>query len=381
MTFSLAIVFILSLIFSGSVFAGKIPEQDYFDQKFSALERSASEIKGDTTQIVSILGNVLEGTVPAGGNLTRLCNEKGWNLIVLMGHNGISNPNVVVAGSCFGYPKTAEEFQQALAKGKPLYDAWLKNQSTTFRVNRIKVDTVEIDELNVRVATFKEKLEIKDMQIDKLQIRLVEITEKLSVKKVEIDELEVKVANFEEVNIDNLNIKDAEIENLRIENLRVKNALIDNLRIKQLAIDNLNTLLATAQKCISVYESRPIVIQYAPGVCTSGVCDERSFTGNVPMIVLKHCSNGADAIEVQERCNKEQRFKGKRVRIKKSGIANPMAWLRDKSCIRTYSKNPLTQADLQALLLPEEILIKIEEYQDGVEGKHKTIAVYAILLQ
>ena len=250
-----------------------IPGQSYFDQRFDNLERQTAEIKGDTSQIVSILGNVFEGTVPSGGTLTGLCNRQGWNLVVLMGHNNITNPNVVEAGQKFTYPQNHEEFQQALAKGKPLYDNWLKNQSTTFRVNRIKVDTVEIDELNVRVASFKEELEIKNMKIDQLQIRLAEITEKLSVKKAEIEELNVRVANFQEVNIDNLKVKDAQIENLRIENLRIKNALIDKLRIKQLEIDNLHELLSLAENRCRELEARPPkIVERAVPVTPGEIC-------------------------------------------------------------------------------------------------------------
>lgn len=192
----------------------EMPGKDYFDERFNGLERSVVEVKGDTSQIVSILGNVFEGTVPKGGNITRLCNEKGWNMIVLMGHNGIANPNKVAAGACFTYPQTAEEFQLALKKGKPLYDAWLKTQSTTFRVNRIKVDTAEIDQLNVRVANFKEKLAIKDMEVDQLKVRIVEITEQLNIKQANIDQLNVGQANFKQVNIDQLRIKQLEIDNL-----------------------------------------------------------------------------------------------------------------------------------------------------------------------
>jgi len=267
-------------------------------------------------------------------------------LIVLMGHNGISNPNIVSAGACFNYPQTAEEFQVALKKGKPLHDAWLKNQKIIFRVNRIKVDTAEIDELNIRVANIKERLVIKDMQIDRLKVRLVEISENLKIRK-------------------------AEIQNLKTE----------KLRIKQLEIDNLKTLLAIAQKHISIYESRPVILTYNPGVCISKSCDEKSFIGNVPDAVLARCPNGADAVEVHERHGKKEPFKAKRIRVvAKNKIANPTAWLKDGSCMRVYSKNPLKQSELQALLSPGETLIKIKEYLDG-GGKHKTIAVYLIIPQ
>jgi hypothetical protein len=222
----------VAMFFASQVMAGAAPDQVYFDGQFSKLQQSVAEVKGDTTQIVSILGNVFEGTVPRGGNLITLCNQHGWNLIVLMGHNGIDNPDAVAAEAKFQYPKTAEEFQVALKKGKPLYDGWLAKQKTTFRVNRIKVDTAEIDTLNIRVANIKEKLAIKDMEIDKLKIREVEITEHLRIKQAEIEDLR---------------IKNAEIQSLKIENLEVKNALFHKLRVKELEIVNLKELLAQAQ--------------------------------------------------------------------------------------------------------------------------------------
>ncbi len=235
----------------------EVPGKVYFDEQFNSLQQSVAEVKGDTSQTLAIIGNIFEGTVPKGGNITRLCNENGWNMIVLMGHNGITDPNKVVAGACFTYPQTAEEFQLALKKGKPLYDVWLKNQSTTFRVNQMKVDSADIDRLNVRVANFKEKLAIKDMEIDQLKIRTAEITEELRIKKAEVGELNVKVANFDQVNINRLRVKDAKIESLEIEKLRIKDALIDKLRIKQLEIDNLADLLKQAQARCRQLEARP----------------------------------------------------------------------------------------------------------------------------
>ncbi len=273
-----AVIAVLAMVLTPAfVLAGgggnETPGQAYFDQQFDRLQGSVAEVKGDTTQIVSILGNVFEGTVPKGGTLINLCNQHGWNLIVLMGHNGIENPDVVAAGECFEYPQTTEEFQAALRKGKPFYDAWLAKQSTTFRVNRVKVDTAEIDELNIRVANIKEKLAIKDMEVDQLKIRLAEITERLRVKKAEIEELNVKMAKFDQMNIDQLQIRDAKIENLEIEKMRIKDALIDKLRIKQLKIDNLEELLVQAQaRCQELEARSPVVVEkpvpVAPGVAS-----------------------------------------------------------------------------------------------------------------
>lgn len=248
-----------------------VPGKAYFDRQFGLLQGQVAEVKGDTTQIVSILGNVFEGTVPKGGTLTGLCNQNGWNLIVLMGHNKIVDPNKVAAGTCFTYPKTAEEFQLALKKGKPLYDSWLAKQKTTFRVNRVKVDTAEIDTLNIRVANIKEKLAIKDMEVDQLKVRLAEITERLRIKKAEVDELNVKVANFDRMNIDQLRIKDAKIQNLEIEKMRIKDALIDKLRIKNLQIDKLKDLLRQAQLRCQQLEAWPpkiveLVVPVTPGL-------------------------------------------------------------------------------------------------------------------
>lgn len=362
----LAIVFCSLVGGIPAVIAGA-PDKEYFDERFKELERASAEIKGDTSQIVSILGNVFEGTVPSGGTLTGLCNQYGWNLIVLMGHNNVANPNVVNVGAKFTYPRTADEFQQALAKGKPLYDAWLKEQKTTFRVNRIKVDTADIDTLNIRVATFKEKLSIKEMEIDQLKIREAEITERLKIKELEI------------------------------EKLRVENAEIDNLRIHKLEVDNLKELLREAGVCISNLESRlqsersradrlasqpaPLVYVNDPmDACSScSDCDERPFSGNVSEAVLRMFPAGADALELQERPNSKLRFKAKRLRVGVNGVAVPMVWLGDGSCMRTYSEFNLTQDQLQGLVAPDENLIRIDDYKDGDGGQHKTIAVYAIV--
>lgn len=365
--FLVIMVFCLTLLPVVMAADHSIVDKDYFDQRFNELERASAEIKGDTSQIVSILGNVFEGTVPSGGTLIGLCNQYGWNLIVLMGHNNVVNPNVVSAGDKFTYPQTADEFQQALAKGKPLYDAWLKKQKTTFRVNRIKVDTADIDTLNVRVATFKEKLSIKEMEIDQLKIREAEITERLKIKELEI------------------------------EKLRVENAEIDKLRIHKLEVDNLRELLREAGVCISNLESRlqseksradrlasqpaPLVYVNDPtDACSScSDCDERPFSGNVSEAVLRMFPAGADALELQERPNSKLRFKAKRLRIGANGVAVPMVWLGDGSCMRTYSEFDLTQDQLQGLVAPDENLIRIDNYKDGDGGQHKTIAVYAIV--
>jgi len=191
------------------------PNQKYFDQKFDQLQSAVVEVKGDTSQIVDILGNVFEGTVPSGGTLIGLCNKNGWNLIVLMGHNGIVNPSKVLADTKFQYPSTAEEFKTALNKGRLLHQAWLKKQSTTFRVNRIKVDTAEIDKLNIRVAHVTEELKIKNMKINELKIRLAEITKELRIKQANIEQLNVDQTNLKQVNIDQLHIKQLEIDNLK----------------------------------------------------------------------------------------------------------------------------------------------------------------------
>ncbi len=187
----------------------------YFDEQFTSLQRSVAEVKGNTSQIVEILGNVFEGTVPRGGTLIQLCNQNGWNLVVLMGHNGISDPNKVAAGAKFEYPRTAEEFQLALEKGQPLYREWLKNQKTTFRVDRIQADAVDLNRLNVKMMNITEKLNIKEMEVDKLKVRLAEITEELRIKQLKIQKLNIDRANLRQVNIDQLRIKQLEIDNLK----------------------------------------------------------------------------------------------------------------------------------------------------------------------
>jgi hypothetical protein len=202
--------------------ASEVADRQYFDDQFNNLQSAVAGVRGDTTQIVEILGSVFEGTVPSGGTLTGLCNQNGWNLIVLMGHNGITNPNKVHAGASFVYPKTSAEFQEALAKGKPLYHEWLKNQKTTFRVNRIQADSMDLKRLNIQVMDVTEKLKIKNMEVDKLKIRLAEVTEQLRIKQLDIQQLNVDQANFRQVNIDQLRIKQLEIDNFK--------ALCDQMR-------------------------------------------------------------------------------------------------------------------------------------------------------
>jgi hypothetical protein len=363
-------VMMICFFFVGGALAGypravqisePIPGQSYFDQRFDALERSTAEIKGDTSQIVSILGNVFEGTVPSGGTLTGLCNKMGWNLVVLMGHNGISDPNVVAAGQSFTYPQNHQEFQAALAKGKPVYDAWLKNQNTTFRVNRIKADTVDIDELNVRVATFREKLAIKDMEIDKLRIRLAEITEKLSVK---------------EADIEILRIKNAEIENLKVKNASLENVYIDKLRIRQLEIDNLRELLTLAENRCRELESRPpkVVTQTKTVYKTVGgqevysaSCDERPF----PVSGFWSALRDGEYVEFKYRPEKPDQFKAVRV-LKEDGWVKP-------SCQRFWAQYQIFSIEAMSLLDAHEELCPALSWElPGDGGKHKTYMVMAI---
>ena len=190
-------------------------DQEYFDTQFNSLQKSIAEVKGDTSQIVEILGNVFEGTVPNGGTLTGLCNKNGWNLIVLMGHNGIADPDKVMAGTRFTYPSTATEFQTALVKGRPLYNAWLKKQKKTFRVNRISADSMDLKRLNIQVMNVTEQLKIKNMEIDQLKVRLAEVSEQLRIKQLDIQQMNVDQANFQQVNINQLHIKQLEIDNLK----------------------------------------------------------------------------------------------------------------------------------------------------------------------
>jgi hypothetical protein len=247
-------------------------DKTYFDQQFTQLQKSVAEVKGDTAQTVSILGKVFQGTVPKNGTLIALCNANGWNLIVLMGHNGISDPDTVATGTTFQYPKTTEEFQSALKKGKPLYDAWLAKQKTTFRVNRVKVDTAQIDELNVRVLNVTEKLKIKDMEVDTLRIRLAEVTEKLRIKELEIGK-----------------------------------ATIDQLHIKQLEIDNLKDLCAQLRARCAQMEARPPVVQVQEKVVYRDATGVLIATGSCKDIpwdatgIWENFPNGAVGTETQLR--------------------------------------------------------------------------------
>ncbi len=59
---------------SGAFASGKaVADRAYFDAQFGRLQQATAELKGGQSQIISILGNVFEGTVPAGGTLTSLC--------------------------------------------------------------------------------------------------------------------------------------------------------------------------------------------------------------------------------------------------------------------------------------------------------------------
>lgn len=345
-----------------------VPDQAYFDSRFNKLQKSVSEVKGDTSQIVSILGTVFEGTVPSGGTLTSLCNANGWNMVVLMGHNNISNPDNVAADAKFLYPKTADEFQAALTTGKPLYDAWLKTKKIAFKVDRIKVDTIDIDKLNVRVARVSEELSIKKMEIDRLKIREAEITEALRIKKMEIEDLRIK--------------------NATIDHLKIRLAEIDELRIRQLAVKD---------ACIAELRNRPVVIQkrvvykslngsaYAPPssmriIQAGDVCDERTFTGMVPNGALAATGGkSVDVFELHRRSNKNMEYKVKRLHVDSNGTAYPMVWS-DGSCMRKYSDASLTEADLRTLLSTNESLRSTTISEIGAKnyGANLTEGVYII---
>lgn len=367
---------------AGTVLA-ETPDKSYFDEQFLKLQQSTAGIKGDTAQITAILGTVLEGTVPKGGTLTGLCNKNGWNLIVLIGHNNITNPDAVAEGSTLSYPKTGEELQVALTRGKPLYEAWLKKQKVAFRVNQIKVDSADIDQLNIRTARITEELKVKDMTIDKLKIREAEITESLRIKNAEIENLRVKNAD-----IDHLRIRLAEIENLRIKELAIKNALIEKLQIADLTI-------GAQRKQIEALQSRPPVEKvvykdksgagYAPPssirlVQSGDACDERAFTGMVTESALTASGGKAvDVLEVHHRSGKSPAYKVKRLHVDEEGVAHPAVW-EDGRCIRKYADKPFSEADLRTLLATAESLRPTDASDIGRQkhGEHFTEGVYII---
>ena len=366
------------MVFVTSIASAETPNKAYFDAQFGKLQQSATELKGGQAQIISILGNVFEGSVPSGGTLTSLCNKNGWNLIVVMGHNNISNPSKVAAGQKFSYPKTVEEFQAALSKGKPLYNTWLKTQKKTFRVNRIKADTVEIGKLNIRVAHVTEELAIKSMKVDELRIRLAEITEQLKIKQANIEQLNVQQANLKQVNI-------------------------EQMRIRQLEIDNLKALLAQANARCAQLEARPAkvvkqtVVQSVDGstyvapsdmrlLSDCGICDEKPFSGNVTKAALKASGGKSVAIiELHDRGSKKSpRFKAKRLYVDAAtGRAIPMEWSNGQ-CIRTYDDVEISPVAIRGLLAVGESVnfTSFSEQGLNVEGKshggHLTTAVILI---
>ena len=357
------------------------PDKGYFDEQFEKLQKNTAEIKGDTSQIKMILGTVFEGTVPHGGTLTSMCNKNGWNMVVLIGHNNIADPNNVPVGTVLVYPKTGEEFQAALKQGKPLYEAWLKKQKTTFRVNQIKADSADIDQINIRTVRIKEELTVKNMTIDKLKIREAEITETLRIKNAEIENLRVK-----NVDIDHLRIRLAEIDELRIREMTVKNMLIEKLRIADLKIGE--------QQCeINKLRSRPEKVVYkdingagyAPPSSmrlqqSGDSCDERAFSGMVPDSALKASGGqGIDVLELHRRSGKSPEFKVKRLHVDVSGVAHPAVW-ENGSCMRKYSDKPITEADMRTLLSTNESLRPTDASDIGTQnyGQHLTEGVYMI---
>lgn len=349
--------------------AAGTPDQEYFDAQFTKLQGKVAEVKGDTSQIVSILGNVFEGTVPSGGTLTSLCNDNGWNMVVLMGHNNISNPDVVAAGKCFSYPKTAEEFSSALTRGKPLYDAWLRTKKVTFKVAQIEADTVNIDKLNVRVARVAEELSIKNMTIDKLKVREAEILETLKIKNLEIENLRVQNAT-----IDHLKIRLAEIDELRIRQLAVKDACIAELRNRPAVI-----------KERVVYKSLG-GSEYVPSqgmrIIQSGdSCDERAFSGMVPNSALAATNGkGIDVLELHRRPGKSMQYKAKRLHVDVNGVAYPMVWSNSGACVRTYNGSPIPEAQLRTLTVGNETLKSVMGSDVGQEnfGQHLTEGILVI---
>ncbi len=361
----LAVCVAMMLFVSQAAMAGGTEdESDSLEGKLNQIQESINAVHGDTTEIKGIIGHVFEGTVPKGGSFIALCNQNGWSLIVAMGHNNLANPSEVAAGTAFTYPQTQAEFKAALAKGKALHKDWLSKQSTTFRVNRIKVDTVEIDKLKVRVVHVTEQLKIKDMEIDTLRIRLADVTEKLRIKELEIGK----------VTIDKLHIKQLEIDNLKdlCTQLRARCAQLE-ARAPQTVVREV------------VYKSLDGA-GYAPPqsmrlIQGGDSCDERPFSGMVTDGALQS-TNGksVDVLELHRRAGKDAEFKVKRLHVDSStGVAIPMVWS-DGSCVRKYSDRPITESDMRTLMSTRESLTPIDVTDVGKKrfGQHMTEGVYVI---
>jgi hypothetical protein len=366
-------IFFMMVVVACASFAqgSEFADRQYFNQQFNFLQQSVAEVKGDTTQIVEILGNVFEGTVPSGGTLTGLCNQNGWNLIVLMGHNGISNPNRVAAGASFTYPKTTAEFQEALRKGKPLYREWLKHQKTTFRVNRIQADSVDLNRLNVKVMNVTEQLKIKNMEIDQLKVRLAEVTEQLRIKQLDIQQLNVDQANFRQVNIDQLRIKQLEIDNLK--------ALCEQMRRRCAELESRPVKVVTKTVYSEVGYNAPASMRLMK---EGDVCDERIVHGGVPSAVWKATGGKSVAIfELHQRDDAEKiaegtQFKAKSLVVINASTAIPMVW-EDGTCIRMYKSEPLDEVDFRSMMSSDENLDMIEfsDANKKFKGRHNTIGV------
>ena len=110
-------------------------------------------------------------------------------------------------------------------------------------------------------------------------------------------------------------------------------------------------------------------------------CDERQFSGMVTKGALE-ASGGqtVDVLELHRRPGKSMAYKAKRLRVDaNSGIAIPMVWS-DGSCVRKYSEQSLTEAELRTLLSTSESLRSTTVSDIGQKnfGAHLTEGVYLI---
>lgn len=111
-------------------------------------------------------------------------------------------------------------------------------------------------------------------------------------------------------------------------------------------------------------------------------CDERSFSGMVTKGALE-ASGGqtVDVLELHRRAGKSMEYKAKRLRVDAlSGIAIPMVWSSDGSCVRKYSEQSLTESELRTLLSTSESLrsTTVSDIAKKNFGAHLTEGVYVI---
>ncbi len=165
---------------------------------------------------------------------------------------------------------------------------------------------------------------------------------------------------------------------------------VSNSVLKEGLCDDQKTLLRTFVPPPAPAKKAPAKNLYAGTVPASSMrtiqsgdsCDERQFSGMVTKGALE-ASGGqtVDVLELHRRAGKSMEYKAKRLRVDaSSGIAIPMVWSSDGSCVRKYSEQSLTESELRTLLSTSESLRSTTVSDIGRKnfGAHLTEGVYLI---